>query len=60
MLNLSRRTGETVVIGDDISVTVMSIRGNQVCLGFNAPKDVPVHRQEIADKIKAGEPQKKS
>ncbi|MEM1438900.1 MAG: carbon storage regulator CsrA [Pseudomonadota bacterium] len=51
MLILTRRVGETVVIGEDISVTVLGVKGNQIRLGINAPKDVAVHRQEIFDRI---------
>ena len=51
MLILTRRVGETVVIGEDISVTVLGVKGNQIRLGINAPKDVTVHRQEIFDRI---------
>lgn len=47
MLILTRKPGETVVIGDDITVTVLGVKGNQVRLGVNAPKDVSVHREEI-------------
>ncbi|MEM7764437.1 MAG: carbon storage regulator CsrA [Pseudomonadota bacterium] len=51
MLILTRRVGETVVIGEDISVTVLGVKGNQIRLGINAPRDVSVHRQEIFDRI---------
>ncbi|MEY8205427.1 MAG: carbon storage regulator CsrA [Bermanella sp.] len=51
MLNLMRRVGERVIIGDDISVTVLSVTGGQVRLGFNAPSQVPVHREEIYQRI---------
>jgi carbon storage regulator len=47
MLILTRRVGETLVIGDDVNVTVLGVRGNQVRLGVNAPKEVAVHREEI-------------
>ncbi len=53
MLILTRRVGETLMIGDDVSVTVLSVKGNQVRLGVNAPKDVGVHRKEIYDRIHA-------
>ena len=51
MLILTRRIGETLNIGDDIQVTVMGIKGNQIRLGIVAPKEVPVHRSEIYEKI---------
>ena len=50
MLILTRRVGETLKIGDDIEVTVLGLRGGQVRMGINAPKDVPVHREEILDR----------
>ena len=58
MLILTRRVGETLVIGDDVTVTVLGVRGNQVRLGVNAPKDIAVHREEIYQRIqneKSGE-----
>ena len=55
MLILTRRVGETVMIGEDVTVTVLGVKGNQVRLGVNAPKDVPVHREEIFERIKRGE-----
>jgi len=51
MLILTRRVGETLKIGDDVSVTVLSIKGNQVRIGIEAPKDLPVHREEIYERI---------
>jgi carbon storage regulator len=51
MLILTRRVGETIVIGDDVIITVLGIKGNQVRIGINAPKDVSVHREEIYQRI---------
>ena len=51
MLILTRRVGETIVIGDDVTVTVWGVKGNQVRLGVNAPRDLPVHREEIYERI---------
>jgi len=50
MLILTRRVGETLKIGDDIEVTVLGLRGGQVRMGINAPRDVAVHREEILDR----------
>jgi carbon storage regulator len=47
MLILSRKTGETLMIGDDVELTILGIKGNQVRVGVSAPKDVPVHREEV-------------
>ena len=52
MLILTRRIGETLMIGDDVTVTVLGVKGTQVRVGINAPKDVPVHREEIFDRVK--------
>ena len=55
MLVLSRKVNETIIINDNIVVTVVDIRGDKVRLGIEAPKDVPVHRQEVYDAIKRAE-----
>jgi len=52
MLILTRRVGETVVIGNDVTVTILGVKGNQVRVGINAPKSVAVHREEIYERIK--------
>jgi carbon storage regulator len=52
MLILTRRVGETVVIGDEVTVTVLGIKGNQVRIGVKAPKNVAVHREEIFERIR--------
>ena len=52
MLILTRRVGETLMIGDDVSVTVLGVKGNQVRIGVDAPREVAVHREEIYARIK--------
>ena len=52
MLILTRRVGESVVIGGDVTVTVLGVKGNQTRLGVNAPRDIAVHREEIYERIK--------
>ncbi len=52
MLILTRRVGETLMIGDEVTVTILGVKGNQVRVGVNAPRDVAVHREEIYERIK--------
>ena len=58
MLILTRRVGESVMIGDDVTVTIIEVRGTQVRIGVSAPKDVAVHREEILERIRAVEIEK--
>ena len=55
MLILSRNAGQSIMIDDDIVVTILAVKGNSIKVGINAPKDVAVHREEIYNKIQAGE-----
>ncbi|MGD2113148.1 MAG: carbon storage regulator CsrA [Gammaproteobacteria bacterium] len=58
MLILTRRVGETLMVGDDVTITVLGVKGNQVRIGVNAPKHVAVHREEIYERIKDEQNQK--
>lgn len=58
MLILTRKSGETLCIGDDISVTVVAINGNQVRIAIDAPQSVDVHREEVYERIQAGQANK--
>ncbi|MES9811861.1 MAG: carbon storage regulator CsrA [Candidatus Thiodiazotropha sp.] len=60
MLILTRRVSETLMIGDEVTVTVLGVKGNQVRIGVNAPRDVTVHREEIYERIKREQPEESS
>ena len=53
MLILTRRLNETIVVGDDVKITILGVKGNQIRLGIDAPKEISVHREEIWEKINA-------
>ena len=58
MLILTRKTNETLMVGDDVAITVLGVKGNQVRIGVNAPREIAVHREEVYDRIRAEELQK--
>ncbi len=60
MLILTRRNGESINIGDDITVRILSVSGNQVRIGIEAPQEVPVHRDEVYDRIQKAIPRKRT
>ena len=60
MLILTRRVGESLMIGDDVTVTVLGVKGNQVRIGVNAPKEIAVHREEIYERIQQEKSQQPS
>ena len=53
MLILTRRVGETIMVGDEVQVTVLGVKGNQIRIGVNAPQEIAVHREEIYNRIQA-------
>ena len=60
MLILTRRVGESIIIGDDIVINILGVKGNQIRIGVNAPKEISVHREEIYNRIQAEKPDDKS
>jgi carbon storage regulator len=60
MLILTRKVDETLVVGDEVSVTILGVKGNQVRIGVNAPKEISVHREEVYNRIKAEKQQERT
>ena len=60
MLILTRKVGESLLIGDDVSITILNVRGNQVKIGVKVPKEISVHREEIYQRIKQAEDKEQS
>ena len=60
MLTLTRRVGESLIIGDNIVINILGVKGNQIRIGVNAPKEISVHREEIYNRIQAEKPDDKS
>jgi carbon storage regulator len=60
MLILTRKANETLIVGDDVTVTILGVKGNQVRIGVNAPKEISVHREEVYNRIKAEKQQDQS
>ncbi len=60
MLILTRKANETLIVGDNVTVTILGVKGNQVRIGVNAPKEISVHREEVYNRIKAEKPQERT
>ena len=60
MLILTRKANETLTVGDDVTVTILGVKGNQVRIGVNAPKEISVHREEVYNRIKAEKQQERT
>ena len=60
MLILTRKANETLTVGDDVTVTILGVKGNQIRIGVNAPKEISVHREEVYNRIKAGKKQERT